>query len=105
MKLRTGQVQDVRLQAWGFDREILHELAMDTALHEVEPPDLELVLVANRGDYITVQVLKGEPPLPDGSVYVAKRGLYEILRAEKWPALAGAVAPRVLLTLRAFPYR
>ena len=71
----------------------------------MEPPDLELVLAANRGDHITVQVLGGEPPLPDGFVYVAKRGLYEIRRAEKWPALPGTDAPRILLTLRAFPFR
>jgi hypothetical protein len=103
MGLRTGQVTEERLRAWGFERTIPADLAIDAVLHEVEPPDLELVLVANRGDYITVQVLRGEPPLPDGFIYVAKRGLFEIVRAERWPAMPGGSDTRLLLTLRAYP--
>ncbi len=59
MAMRTGELKDERLAAWGFERDIPHDLAIDAALHEVEPPDLLFVLVANRGDHITVQVLEG----------------------------------------------
>jgi hypothetical protein len=70
MPLRTGEVKDERLATWGFERAIPADLAIDAAPHEVEPPDLALALVANRGDHITVQVLEGQPPLPDGFIYV-----------------------------------
>ncbi len=52
-------MKDEHLAAWGFERGIPAHLAIDAALHEVEPPDLLFVLVANRGDHITVQVLEG----------------------------------------------
>ena len=91
--------------AWGFDREIPYDLAIRAALHEVEPPDLTLALVAERSDYLTAQVVSGAAPLPDGWVYVKARGLFEITRAETWPATAAGGGPRVLLTLRAYPTR
>jgi hypothetical protein len=105
MPLRTGEVKDERLAAWGFERAIPADLAIDAALHEVEPPDLALALVANRGDHITVQVLAGRPPLPDGFIYIAKRGLYGLVRAERWPALPGGTSERLLLILHAYPSR
>jgi len=86
-----------------FERGIPSDLAARVARHEVEPPDLSLVLVANRGDSITVQVVDGSPPRPGGFIDVKARGLYEIARAEEWPAVAGGNGPRLLLTLRAFP--
>lgn len=98
-------MKDERVAAWGFERAI-PDLAIDAALHEVEPPDLALALVANRGDHITVQVLKGQPPLPDGFIYVKRRGLFEIVRAERWPALPPVgTSERLLLILRAYPSR
>jgi hypothetical protein len=103
--IKTGETKDECVKAWGFERDIPYQLAIDAALHQVEPPDLGLVLIANRGDHITVQVLEGNPPLPDGFVYVDKRGLYEIVRAERWPAVQVGRAPRLLLTLRAYPKR
>ena len=105
MPLRTGEVKDEHLAAWGFERDIPADLAIDAALHEIEPPDLALALVANRGDHITVQVLKGQPPLPDGFIYVKRHRLFEIVRAERWPALPGGTGERLLLILRAYPSR
>jgi hypothetical protein len=105
MPLRTAEVKDERLAAWGFERAIPPDLAIDAALHEVEPPDLALALVANRGDHITVQVLEGQPPLPDGFIFVKGRRLFEIVRAERWPALPDGRSERLLLILRAHPSR
>ena len=107
MPLRTGEVKDERLAAWGFERKIPADLAIDADLSrsEVEPPDLSLAVIANRGDHITVQVLAGQPPLPDGFIHIAKRGLDEIVRAERWPALPGGTSERPLLILRAYSSR
>ncbi|OFX20353.1 MAG: hypothetical protein A2V77_12665 [Anaeromyxobacter sp. RBG_16_69_14] len=102
--MRTGEVKDEHLAAWGFERDIPADLAIDAALHEIEPPDLALALVANRGDHITVQVLKGQPPLPDGFIYVKRHRLFEIVRAERWPTLPDG-SERLLLILRAYPSR
>jgi hypothetical protein len=95
----------VPVDAWGFERAIPHDLATEAALHEVEPPDLRLAIVANRGDHLTVQVVAGDAPLPDGWVYVKARGLFEVIRAERWPASTGGVLDRLLLVLRAYPMR
>ncbi len=71
----------------------------------MEPPDLKLAVVANRSDHLTAQVVAGEPPLPDGWIYVRTLGLFEIIRAERWPVLAAGVADRLLLVLRESPMR
>jgi hypothetical protein len=62
-------------------------------------------MVATRSDHLTVQVVAGNPPLPDGWVYVRARGLFELFRAERWPAVTEGGAARLLLTLRAYPMR
>ncbi len=49
--------------------------------------------------------MAGEPPLPDGWIYVRTLGLFEIIRAERWPVLAAGVADRLLLVLRESPMR
>src|SRR5512132_2525256 len=91
------------IAAWEFDREIGAGLATRTALDQLEPPDLEVVLLATRGDVITVQVIDGSPSDTDSVLYLADRGLYEILRTEAWPPVQQGGSPRVLLTLKAWP--
>jgi hypothetical protein len=91
------------LHAWEFDRDIGLEVAARVALDQLEPPDLELVLIATRGDVITVQIVEGTLADPASALYVASRGLYEILRTELWPPVTAGGEPRVLLTLRAWP--
>ena len=90
------------LGAWEFDKGIAVDVVAGVALDQLAVPDLEVVLIATRGDVITVQVVDGAVSDPKSVLYVARRGLYEIVRDETWPALAGG-APRVLLTLRAWP--
>ena len=91
------------LAVWEFDREIGVDLATRTALDQLEPPDLEVVLLAVRGDAITVQVVEGAVSDTDSVLYVAGRGLYEVLRSEAWPPVNPDGSPRVLLTLKAWP--
>ncbi len=91
------------IAVWEFDRELGAELATTTALDQLEPPDLEVVLLATRGDAITVQVVDGSVSDSDSLLYVAGRGLYEVLRSEAWPPLQPGGPPRVLLTLKAWP--
>ncbi len=90
------------LHVWEFDREVAPRVAAKVALDQLEPPDLEVVLLASRGDVMTVQVVDGVVSDAESVLYVAYRGLYEILRSEEWPPREGG-APRVLLTLRAWP--
>ena len=91
------------LHAWEFDRAIGADVAAHAALDQLEPPDLEVVIVAARGDVITVQIIEGMLSDVASVLFVAGRGLHEILRTEQWPPLAAGGAPRVLLTLRAWP--
>src|SRR5512141_2301378 len=91
------------LAVWEFDREIGVELATQTALDQLEPPDLEVVLLAERRDAITVQIVEGVVSDSDSVLYVAGRGLYEVLRSEAWPPVVEGGGPRVLLTLKAWP--
>jgi hypothetical protein len=91
------------IAVWEFDREIGVELATRAALDQLEPPDLEVVLLATRGDAITVQVVEGSVSDSDSVLYVAGRGLYEVLRSEAWPPVEPEGPPRVLLTLKSWP--
>ncbi len=90
------------LGVWEFDKELAPALAARVALDQLEPPDIEVLLLSSRGDVITVQVVEGAVSDPATVFYVQRRGLYELVRAEEWPPVSGA-QPRVLLTLRAWP--
>ena len=90
------------LSVWEFEKEVAPDLAAQVALEKLEPADLEVVLLSTRGDVITVQVVDGSLSDPESVLYVARRGLYELVRSEEWPPLEDG-APRVLLTLRAWP--
>ncbi len=90
------------LRVWTFDRDITPDVA-SRALEQRDVPDLEVVLVSARGDVVTVQVVDGAIGDPDDILYVAGRGLYELLRSETWPPATAGGAPRVLLTLKAWP--
>ena len=41
----------------------------------------------------------------DTTLYVGGRGTFELVRVERWPAVAGQKRPRVLLKLKAWPSR
>jgi hypothetical protein len=90
------------LSVWELEREVAPDIAARVALEKLEPPDIEVVLLSTRGDVITVQVVDGSLSDPESVLYVARRGLYELVRSEEWPAVEGG-GPRVLLTLRAWP--
>ncbi len=90
------------LSVWEFDRELAPGLAARVAPDQLEPPDLEVVLLARRGDVITVQVVEGAVSDPESVLFFPSRGLYEILRVEEWPPV-GDGGRRVLLALRAWP--
>jgi hypothetical protein len=72
-------------------------------LDRLEEPQLEVEVLSSRGDHLTVQVVKGAIEDPTAILYVERRGEFEIVRVEPWPAASGP--PRVLLTLRAWPAR
>jgi hypothetical protein len=91
------------LKVWTFDRDVGPDVAARVALEQLEVPDLEVVLVSARGDVVTVQVVDGVVSDPADVMYVSGRGLYEVLRSEAWPPAAPGDAPRVLLTLKAWP--
>jgi hypothetical protein len=102
--VRGGYIRDVAetLDAWEFDRELGPQLAAGVALDQLAPADVEVVQISARGDVITVQIVEGAVLDPASVLYVAGRGLFEILRLEAWPPVAGGEA-RVLLTLKAWP--
>ncbi len=91
------------LKVWTFDRGVGPDIATRVALDQLEVPDLEVVLVSMRGDVITVQVVEGALSDAGDVLYVAGRGLYELVRSEAWPPATAEGAPRVLLTLKAWP--
>jgi hypothetical protein len=91
------------LKVWTFDRDVGPDVAARVALDQLEIPDLEVVLVSERRDVITVQVVEGAVSDVSDVLYVSDRGLYEVLRSETWPPIAVGDAPRVLLTLKAWP--
>ena len=90
------------ISVWEFDRDVDLGLAARVAIEQLHAPDLEAVLVSTHGDVITLQVLEGTVSDPESVLYVARRGLYEIARAEECLSADGD-APRVLLTLRVWP--
>jgi hypothetical protein len=87
---------------WEFDRDVDVAVAARVAIEQLEAPDLEALLISTEGDVITLRVLEGTISDPESVLYVARRGLYAIARAEERPSSVGA-APRMLLTLRAWP--
>ena len=91
------------LKVWTFDRDVGPDVAARVALDQLEIPDLEVVIVSERRDVITVQVVEGGVSDASDILYVSDRGLYEVLRSETWPPVAVGDAPRVLLTLKAWP--
>jgi len=91
------------LKAWTFDRAVAPDVAARMALDRLEVADLEVVLLSTHGDVIAVQVVEGGMSDPDDVLYVAGRGLYEVVRTEVWPPATAGGSSRTLLTLKAWP--
>jgi len=97
---QAGTPDDL-LSAWqvkaGIDPRLYAAAAHEKALGE---PQLRLLLVASRGDSITVQVVDGlVPPEPVAVFYVLGRGTFRLARRERWPG------GRELLLLEAWAER
>jgi len=102
-RLHPGVLNET-LKVWIFDRDVSPDIAAQAALDQLEIPDLEVVLLSVRGDVIAVQIVDGAVPDATADILcVSGRGLYEVLRRETWPPAAAGDAPRVLLTLKAWP--
>jgi hypothetical protein len=90
---------------WLYDRDddASRRGAAIVAMDRLEEPQLDVEVLATRGDHLTVQVVRGALEDPTAILYVEQRGEFELVRVERWPAVGGP--PRVLLTLRAWPQR
>jgi hypothetical protein len=68
-------------------------------------PSFQAALLSVKEELLSLQV--SGPRLPSGErsalFHVAGRGTFELLRLERWPAVAGGAGERVLLTLRRWP--
>jgi len=68
-------------------------------------PSFQALLLSTKDDVLSLQV--SGKNLPSGGrsalFHVAGRGTFELLRLERWPAVAGGAGERVLLTLRTWP--
>lgn len=95
----------MRVGVWLYERDDDESRrgAAIVAMERLEEPQLEVEVLATRGDHVTVQVVRGALEDPTAILYVERRGEYELVRVERWPAASGP--PRVLLTLRAWPSR
>jgi hypothetical protein len=80
-------LEDAVLGVWEFDREVDLRHATICALDQVEPPDMQVVIVRSTGDTVTVRVLDGHLADPESLLYVEHRGLFEI-----WGPRPGAPA-------------
>ena len=90
--------ESLRAGAWAYERDDadgLHVAAM-VAEDRLADPDLEVVVIARRGDRLTVRVERGGPAAPDAVLYVERAGTFEIARVE-------GRAGRTLLVLKAWP--
>ena len=65
------------------------------------------VVISSTGHTLGLQVVGNDLPGgdQDTTLYVGGRGTFELVRVERWPAVAGQKRPRVLLKLKAWPSR
>jgi hypothetical protein len=95
-------INEAVLSAWPVDRLALDVRLLVAAAQEgkLGKAQLQLRLVADRGDSVTVQVAEGTAPAEPGALlYIQGRGTFRQVRSERWPG------GRVLLTLAAWPRR
>jgi hypothetical protein len=94
------------VNVWAFDRDDDLGTVTRRAMDGAAPADFTVDLVSSTGDTITVRVVSGTPSRdPDLTVYVERRGAYELLRREEWPPSRAGERSRVHLMLRAWPHR
>jgi hypothetical protein len=88
---------DGPVEVWEFERDVDAALAVRCALDRVEQPDMRAVVTSSSGDHVTIEILEGALIDPTSLLYVQRRGLFEVLRAEE--------VGRSRLLLRAYPSR
>ena len=89
------------VDAWEFYRDVDPRLATICALDRLEAPDMRVVVTGTTGDTITIEIVEGSLLDPDSLLYVERRGLFEIVRVERWPGEGNTM--RDVIVLRAFP--
>jgi hypothetical protein len=93
------------MNVWEFERDDDLGAVTHRAMDSASPADFTADLVASTGDTITVRIVSGTPSRdPKLTVYVERRGAYEVVRRETWPQ-TGEGRARVHFTLRAWPNR
>ncbi len=94
------------LALWEFPPEATSDEMDAIAQDRAQEPDAHGVLVSSRGDVITLQIVEGMVSGRSNSKFhIERRGGFEFLRREDWPAPAGGGTPRIMLTLRTWPKR
>lgn len=92
------------VEAWEFDPGCDVADVMQLAAERVAPPSFSGVVLSTRGDALTVQVVHGSPSGdPMSLFYLSGHGAFALARVEAWPPLPGRTAPRLLITLAAYP--
>jgi hypothetical protein len=68
-------------------------------------PSFRALIISTTGDTLGLQVAGDDLPSgdEDAVLYVSGKGTFELVRVERWPAVAGQKRPRVLLKLKAWP--
>ena len=93
-----------RVEAWEFDPGCDVADVMQLAAARVAPPSFTGLLLSTRGDALTLQLTEGGPSGDAHSLfYLAGHGAFALARVEAWPPLPGRQAPRLLVTLTAYP--
>jgi hypothetical protein len=92
------------MNVWEFERDDDLGAVTRRAMDGASPADFTADLVSSTGDTITVRVVSGTPSRDrELTVYVERRGAYEVARREEWPPRRAGARSRVHLTLRAWP--
>jgi hypothetical protein len=85
------------VDVWELERDVDPGLAVRCALDGMELPDMRVLVTASTGDHVTLEIVEGALIDPASLLYVQRRGLFEVVRAEE--------VGRSRLLLRAYPSR
>jgi hypothetical protein len=91
------------VEAWEYDPSCDLGEIVRLAAERVAPPSFTGVLLATRGDALSVQLLEGDASEAGALYYVSGHGAFSLARREVWPPVPGRRGERVLLILVAYP--